>query len=86
MVSLGRKVTLTVRKEDPQARLLHTLHVFISFAPHPSSKWDSMTSRPDGKMVFVLCVLRCARRVHTAVVPVVACWEPSGAELPFKES
>lgn len=86
MVSLGRKVTLTVRKEDPQARLLHTLHVFISFAPHPSRKWASMTIRPSGMMVCMSCVLRRAWCVYTAAVPVVACCEPSGAYLPFKES
>lgn len=55
LASLGRKVTLTIRKEGPQARLLHTLHVFISFTLQEAGQQDNQAK---GVTMYMLCVLR----------------------------
>lgn len=69
----GRRVTLTIRKEDPQARLLHTLHVFISLTFQEVGQ-DNQAQRCDNRHAV------CAERpsVETAV-PVVDWCEPSSA-------
>lgn len=72
----GKESGANSKEEDPQARLLHTLHVGISITPHrcfqEAERHGNQARRSDG--------------VCAAVVPVVACCEPSGADPPCKES
>lgn len=83
MASLGRRVALTVRKKDPQARLCSTHYMYAS-ASHPilqEAEWHGNQARRSDCVCAEMCVPQ-----YPAVVPVVACCEPSGADLRCKES
>lgn len=71
VASLGRRVALTGRKEDPQARLLHTMHVGISVTPHPSRKRSGMAIGPYGLDGV------CAENVHAACTLQRSPWWPA---------